>query len=161
SFVYRAHAIGEQYAAFLDRLTPLIEGPGADLDAAVRLLEAEANLVLNAGAVAGAEGRGPRLRRLMNETDYVTRAEEVARFTRDVVMPPRVLSLADLRTALAKGAADVVFGWLREQRGVGWEAAEHRLREAGKRVAAPDRAEWTADGVRAIARVGEVLQEPR
>jgi hypothetical protein len=83
------------------------------------------------------------------------------RFLSEVVLPPGVLPLADLRTALAKGAADVVFGWLREQRGAGWEAVEHRLREAGQRVATPEPAQWTEEGVRAIARVGEALQEPR
>src|SRR5262249_15410679 len=110
---------------------------------------------------AGAEVRGRRLHRLLNELDYVARIEDLQRFTREVVLPPELLALPDLRAALAKGAADVVFGWLYERRGVGWEAVENRLREAGRRVATPNPVEWTSEAVRAIARLGEALQEPR
>jgi predicted amidohydrolase len=160
SFVYRAHAIGEQYAAFLEKLSPLIDGPAADTEAAIQLIEGGRDLLLNAGAVTGAKVRGHRLQRLVNELDYVNRTEELQRFLREVMLPPGVLPLADLRAALAKGAADVVFGW-REELGTGWANVEDRLREAGKRVATPEPAQWTEEGVRAIARVGEALQEPR
>jgi predicted amidohydrolase len=161
SLVYRAHPIGERYAAFLEELTSRLHGAGEpDLDAAAGRVEASRDLLLNAGALPGAAARQRRLRRLLAEIDNVTHAEELRRFTREVVLPGDLLPLPSLRAALAKGVADVVFTWLRERRGGGMEAVEERLREAGKIVATPDASSWTAEGVRGIAAVSEVVQEP-
>jgi hypothetical protein len=52
SLVYRAHPIGEQYAAFLEDLATRLDGAGEpDLDAAAGRVEAARDLLLNAGAL--------------------------------------------------------------------------------------------------------------
>src|SRR5262249_293156 len=77
-----------------------------------------------------------------------------------VMLPPEVLPLPDLRATLARAAANVVFGWLRERRSRGLTAVEERLRTAGKEAETPDKAVWTEAGVQALAAVLEAGQEP-
>jgi WD40 repeat protein/predicted amidohydrolase len=161
SLVYRSHSIGDEYATFLEELSSLLAGDEEkSLDAAMERVETARQLLLNAGAGEGASARQRRLRRLLGEIDNITRAEELHRFTREVILPGDQLPLADLRAALAKGAADVVFAWLRERRGGGLEMVETRLREAGQRIATPAPSLWTTAGVRVLGTIADALQEP-
>jgi WD40 repeat protein/predicted amidohydrolase/energy-coupling factor transporter ATP-binding protein EcfA2 len=158
SLVYRTEPVGDAYGRFLEGLW----GDGvADVDAVARKLEGARDLLLNAGALSGAAMRQRRLRKLLGELDNVTHIEELHRFTREVLLPADLLPLPALRVALARGAADVVFTWLRERRGGGLEAVEERLRQAGKSIPAPSPSTWTPDGLRAFAAVAEAVQEPR
>jgi hypothetical protein len=101
------------------------------------------------------------MRRLTAEADNITAAEELSRFTREVLLPADVLPLPYLRAALARGAADTIFGWLRERRSSGLEEVELRLREAGKPASSPDPGSWMEEGVHALAAVTEALREPK
>ena len=127
-------------------------------------LEAERALVLNAAALPGGQMRERRLRRLFNDLPNITDVEDVRRFTREVLVPPGVLPLADLRAALARGAADAIREWSIRLRIVGLDdvlkqldspphpasarfgrLAQRRLKDAGRnRRATASRARRTA-----------------
>lgn len=118
-------------------------------------------VLLNAGALTGAAARGRRLKRLVAEIGNVTRVEEIRQFTREVVLPEGLLPLAEVRRAMAAGAADAVFAWMKraEVRAAGFGEVEARLREAGGKGA-----EWSKEAEGAIAAVvqavrGEVKKE--
>ena len=86
----------------------------------------------------------------MREIEKVTSVEEIRLLTREVVVPAGVLPMPALRAGMAKGAADAVFGWMKERRGGGLEEVERRLREAGEAVKVGDAGAWAREGAAAI-----------
>ena len=157
SLVYRAHPVGDRYAGFLDTLWA---NPAVDVETVLDELQAKRELLLDAGALPGARMRERRMRRMLGELEYTTDLEDLRKFTREIVLPPELLPLAPLRQALARGAADVVFAWLREGHRSGLEVVESRLRQAARSLENLDPASWTADGLRGLALVSEAVHEP-
>lgn len=151
TFVYRAHPAGRAYAEWLEDAAPLL---ARDDDEALEALDEKVKkgreMLLNAGALIGAAARGRRLRRLVAEIENITRVEEIRQFTREVVLPEGVLPLGEVRRAMAAGAADAVFEWMKrpEVRAAGFGEVEARLREAG----AGEGAAWSkkAEGAAAV-----------
>ena len=157
SLVYRAHPVGDRYAGFLDALWA---NPAVDVETVLDELQAKRELLLDAGALPGARMRERRMRRMLGELEYTTDLEDLRTFTREIVLPPELLPLNPLRQALARGAADVVFAWLREGHRDGLEVVESRLRQAARSLENLDPASWTADGLRGLALVSEAVHEP-
>jgi WD40 repeat protein/predicted amidohydrolase len=159
TLVYRCHPVGNEYGAFIENLLADADGAIGFEQATERIKDAR-DLLLGAAALDAGQTRQRRLRRVLAELENVTRLEDIRRFTREVLLPAEVLPLPAVRAALARGTADVVFGWLRERRGGGLDEIETRLREAGQAVAAPDPQCWTDGGVRAIRELIESIREP-
>ena len=157
SLVYRAHPVGDRYAGFLDALWA---NPAVDVETVLDDLQAKRELLLDAGALPGARMRERRMRRMLGELEYTTDLEDLRTFTREIVLPPELLPLNPLRQALARGAADVVFAWLREGHRDGLEVVESRLRQAARSLENLDPASWTADGLRGLALVSEAVHAP-
>src|SRR5208337_257216 len=162
SLVYRAHPVGDRYANFLGALWA---NPAVDLETVLDELQAKRVLLLDAGALPGARMRERRMRRMLGELGYTTDLEDLRTFTRKIVLPPELLPpellpLNPLRQALARGAADVVFAWLREGHRDGLEVVESRLRQAARSLENLDPASWTPDGLRGLALVSEAVHEP-
>jgi predicted amidohydrolase len=157
SLVYRAHPIGDRYADFLEALR--VE-EAVEVETILDELQAKRELLLDAGAVAGTKMRERRMRRMLGELEYTTDPEDLRRFTREILLPPELLPLTPLRQALARGAADVVFAWLREGHRSGLEGVESRLRQAARPLENLDPASWTAGGLRGLALVSEAVHEP-
>jgi predicted amidohydrolase len=158
SLVYRVHPVGEEYARWLEETESLLKSDDDDtLDAAVVRINEARDLLLNAGALSGGEARGRRLRTLLSELDKVTRVEEIRQFTREIGLPKGLLPLADLRAAMASGAADVMFGLLagREARSAGLMDVEERLRAVVNEHKAAGM--WTNDGLSAFAAVAQAV----
>ena len=159
TLVYRCHPLADEYGKFLENLF-VDADEAAGLDQVTERVEDARNLLLGAAALGDTQTRQRRLRRLLAELDHVTRVEEIRRFMREVLLPAEVLPLPAVRAALARGAADVVFDWLRERRGGGLDEIETGLRKAGQAVAAPDPQSWTETGRRTLDRLVDAVREP-
>jgi len=159
TLVYRSHPVGLAYARWLEEAAPLLARDDDDaLDALAARVEQDRDLLLNAGALSGAAARGRRMRRLLADLPRVMRVEEIRQFTREIVMPPEALPLAELRVSLAGLAADVIFKWMteREARAAGLGDVEERLRKAADQGRKPGA--WTSDGQAGYARVRQAFQ---
>jgi WD40 repeat protein len=151
TLVYLANPTAEKYARWLEEAGPLLSRDDDDaVETLVERVRTGRDVLLNAGALSGGAARGRRLSRLVREIEKVTSVNEIRQLTRDVVVPAGVLPLAALRAAMAKGAADAVFAWMKERRGGGLDEVERRLREAGEVVKAGDAGSWTREGATAI-----------
>jgi hypothetical protein len=59
--------------------------------------------------------------------------KNLRRYTYDVPLPANVLPLPALEAAMAQGASDALFEWMKDWRGGGVDEVEQRLRKRGKR----------------------------
>lgn len=132
TLVYRSNPIGDAYARFLDDIHHLIDkNQRIAIPEIVARIEDAKNILLNAGALPGAEARNRRLKRLLTELDKITELDEIRQFLREIALPPAVLPLPVLRAALARAAADTLFEWLKdpEAKAAGYGEIEARLRQ--------------------------------
>ncbi len=160
TLVYRARPVADAYARWLAEGAALLERDDDEaLEALARRVTAARALLLDVGALSGGAARGRRLKRLLADVDRILGVEEVRRFTREVVLPAGVLPLEALRAALARGAADSVFEWLKELRGAGIDEVEARLRRAGQSIARTGAGTWTLEGMAAVDAVAEEVRE--
>lgn len=161
TLVYRTHPVAEAYAQWLEAMAPLFARDDDEaLDAIVFRMEGGArDLLLNAGALPGAQARDRRLKRLLGELDRVTSVEEIRQFTREIVLPPDVLPFWALSAALARGAADEVFDWLKlkEARSAGFGEVEALLRGEAEKIIA-DASSWTRAGMETLGTLAQSVR---
>lgn len=143
SLVYRSHPVSDRYARWAEETWKRVEARVGSIDDEIDRIEESRELLFEAAGLSDGVLRRRRLHQVIRERESINVHEELARFIREIVLPDTVLPMGALRPALAAGAADVVFEWLREHRGVGYEHVERRLREAAGEIVAPDPAEWT------------------
>src|SRR5262249_3306854 len=135
TLVYKAHPAGRAYAEWLDEAGELL---ARDDDEAVEALDARGGegrgVPPNPRGLPGAAARGRGVKRRVAEIGKGRSVEEIRRFTGEVGVPEGVLPLGEVRRAMAAGAADAVFEWMKrpEVRAAGFGEVEARLREAGK-----------------------------
>ncbi len=169
SLVYRGYEALEDYARFLDELAPLLGDESAVMtDRLFERLEEDSARYRNAGAFRGPiqmqpgemSARERRLRRLEKTLPSLNTADEVLPYLAEVILPADVLPLPLLRSALARGAAQVLESWLLEEGGSALGEVYRRLRSAGRASELPD-PPLTDPAKRAIANVVQRLQVPR
>jgi hypothetical protein len=155
TFVYRANPVADAYAKWLDESTDLLQRDGDDdaVEEMAARVEAERDVILNAGALKGGAARGRRLTGLLRALDRMTSMEDLRRYTREVVLPADVLPLPALEAAMAQGASDALFEWMATWRVAGIGEVEQRLRKAGEVAEKADVRAWTEAGKAALARV--------
>jgi len=158
SLVYRARLRLDEYATFLEELDPFWQSDDIRT-LSDRISERRAMIELT-GALPNGAARYRRLRRLLTEYDVVGRTSELHKYLREVVLPPEVLPLELIRAALARGAGDVVFGWLREERTNALVAVEQRLRE-GADKSSIDEPQWHPAALSAMQALHDAVQEPK
>jgi WD40 repeat protein len=160
TLVYRAHPVADAYAQWLEETAPLLD-PDSEADPidVLARVESARDLLLNAGALSGAKARDRRLRRMLDELDNMSRAEELRQFTREIVLPAGVLPAHALRAALARGAADEVFAWLKiaDARAAGFGEVEARLRGESEKIVS-EASSWTRAGMEAFGAVSRSVR---
>ncbi len=157
SLVYRALAVPERYAAWLDGLGGALasDQPSAVLSLADAITGVE-TLLLDAGAVKGAVARDRRLQALLDRAaGGLTEVEQIRRFLREVVVPDDVLPMWAVRGALARAAAEAL-----EDLGRPFRECADALREAARPVISPVAEEWTDAGLRAIGALVDRARAP-
>ncbi|MBL9102329.1 MAG: pentapeptide repeat-containing protein [Myxococcales bacterium] len=157
SLVYTAHPVLARYVELLAAWSSLGEGDEG-LEAAIAAIASERVALLNVVGLPG-QSRARRLQRMLRGLQRIPDLEELRKFTREVVLPPNLLPFSALRLALARGAGDQVFAWVREHTGSGMAEVEERLRTASASLAAPDSATWTEEGVQALRAVQAAMVE--
>ncbi|MEZ4449539.1 MAG: NACHT domain-containing protein, partial [Nannocystaceae bacterium] len=169
SLVYRTHPHGDAFAAWIETLHQAIAALPADDDgsALVELLgtvDERRQFLLDAGAIPGASARGRRIAALLDRLGSIHSAEELARYTREVIVPPEILPFEHVREAMALGAHEEVHGWVTApERDVGVEVMEiaHRLKAGGKPMRMPQEGMWTEAGRRGIEAVRRAVAGER
>jgi predicted amidohydrolase len=161
SLVDHRHPASHAYATFLESFAPRLDAltDDDDLDELIDELSASRECLLTAAALTNSETRNRRLQRMFDGLNFIHSASELAKFTREIVLPPDVLPLSDLRSVLALATADVFDAWTHEHRGTGLTEVEERLRTAGQKAATLDSAEWTDAGKAVASDVRSVFRE--
>lgn len=165
TFVYASHPIAVEYAAWLDQFAKLT-CDDCDVLAAVELVDRSKETLLRVGALAAqgvASGaRDARLRALVRDRERITDPEDLRRFTREVRLPKEAIPLPEVLSAIARGACDTVFEWMKDDRArAPLASAEQALRTAAKAVAQPASGSWTDDAASAAATVSDAVREPQ
>ena len=146
SLVYRRHPLSETYADFLQEFTPRLEAvdDSGDITDLVDELAAQRQPILDASSMRGHDTRERRLRRMFDGLNRISNSSELQKYLREIVLPPNILPLGDLRCLMASAASDVMDHWSHELRGSGLAEVEERLRKGGQPVVAPNPAEWSS-----------------
>ena len=146
SFVYRALPVDQEYAAWLDEVTPLLSSDDEDtLDDLLDNIEDNKNLLLNSGAANHV--RNQRLNRLFTELDGITEVEEVRQFLSEVVLGTDILPMQMVNKALAFGAAEELYDWFSKDRSATpFRPAEENLRKKSKNIVEPESGTRTPEG---------------
>ncbi|MCB9756582.1 MAG: pentapeptide repeat-containing protein [Myxococcales bacterium] len=143
SLVYRAHPVEDEYAKWLSTLRQTLAQHADDPDAVAERIEDSSELLHKVIGLRGAAARSRRLRRLLDDLDGINHAGEFERFTREVVLDASLLPLPILREAMARGAADQLFDWMRHREGGGLEEVESRLRKGSPLLEKRASGMWT------------------
>jgi hypothetical protein len=142
SLIYRAWPGGEAYAAWLAETEELIaQGDDRALLALSERVKASETTLRD--AAPGAKARLRRIDELIQSAPDLTSVDQLKAFLRDVVLPPEVLPLEALRSALAAGASEAVFDWQKEHSRSGLAQLRAKLHQAGALAQAPSPDEWT------------------
>ncbi|MEZ4382079.1 MAG: hypothetical protein R3A79_12080 [Nannocystaceae bacterium] len=174
SLVYRAHPVGDEYAAWSTAFAAHLEDATADdLGELIATCAETRNLLLGAGALMEGDSRDRRLRRLVDDASPPADLDELRALTREVVLPRACVPFDHLCVALARAALGELRGWLREAQGVptGADAllacVEHLERRLAATPAALRRAIevptpdlWSDAGREALAEVAAALRGP-
>lgn len=158
SLVYTAHPVLARYAEGLAQIFAAELEDAEALRLRVRGLHRELQDV--AGLADGGAARSRRLTRLLAGLDELRTHEQIQQQLREVVLPPTLLPLAELRAVLARAAQEQVSGWLRLHPDRGLEALEAKLCAAGRAMTAPDPSRWTTAGLAAVRAAHEAVFSP-
>ena len=151
SFVYTKHPAAGEYADFLrQELTPFVSS--GDVDSALDRIEERRELFENAASLGG-RARRRRLGSLLGGIDGVNSTEQIARYTREVILSPETLPLKHLRAALARGSVAFI-----EKNPAGLEEVSKRLRSEARLVEALEPAEWNEEAAAEISRIETALR---
>ncbi len=159
SLVYRNHPVEDEYAERLVVLGTVSDLVVSDLDSVADYVEDCSDVFLRTSGLPGAQARARRLRRLLDELDNITSLADLQRFTREIVLEPGVLPLPLLRQAMARGAAEQMFDWMRKKSGGGLEEVETRLRKASADIEARATEMWTDEAWKSVVRVRSQIFE--
>lgn len=127
TFVYRGR--DHEYAQWLDDLGPLLaerDGDEFEQTEAIRLFLQSRPVTFHGVS----KTRQRRLQQLVLDADNLPGVEYVRLLTREVVFPADTLPLSALRAALARGAADVLDGWVSQKNLGQFGPVVQRLRDA-------------------------------